>query len=170
MCNPYLLDSNVFIQSKNSCYAFDIAPTFWIKLNSLAEDGVFSIIDRVKNELTHPAEDTDEVKLWIENEFSGNVLSTATDPSVFQKYTEITQRILNNHQNNPHYKQSAVDRFMEYENADAWLIACAVTYGNKIVTFEKYEPKIKKEIKIPNVCIEHNVEYDEKLTKETRKY
>jgi len=34
-----------------------------------------------------------------------------------------------------------------------------MAYGNVIVTNEKYEPDIKKKIKIPNICHEFSINY-----------
>jgi hypothetical protein len=59
------------------------------------------------------------------------------------------------------YKQDAIDMFIKPNNADAWLIACAMTDKEKfiIVTFEKKDDNTRRRIKIPNVCEEFDIQY-----------
>ena len=151
MDRRYLLDSNIFIQAKNEYYSFDIVPSFWEKLNLLAKDNVFSIIDHVKKELTKSQENPDDLHLWIKNEYAGEILTT-NKQHVLNAYEKITQRIITEHREENRYHQSAIDQFMTYENADTWLISYALAYDCSIVTAEKYEPGVKKSVKIPNVC------------------
>jgi hypothetical protein len=158
MENLYLLDTNVFIQAKNFYYAFDIAPSFWEKLNQLAKDNVFSIIDHVKRELTKSRDNPDDIHLWIKEEYSGEVLST-NDQLVVNKYTEITEKVQSDHKRDKHYQSSAIQKFLEFENADTWLISYALAYNCKIVTFEKYSSDAKKSVKIPNVCKLFSIDY-----------
>jgi hypothetical protein len=153
MNDQYLFDSNVFIQSKNTHYSFDIAPSFWSKLNSFANDGAFAIIDKVYDELTRGKDNPDDLCSWIMEAYKGEVLPTTKDKKVLSKYKDIQDSIKDNSQ----YSQSAKDEFATYENADAWIIAYATVYNYKVVTFEKYEPN-SKQIKIPNVCEKFNVE------------
>lgn len=46
--SQYLLDANVFIEAARRYYAFDLVPSFWNKLVSLASNGDILSIDRVK--------------------------------------------------------------------------------------------------------------------------
>ncbi len=119
MSGHYLLDTNIFIQAKNLYYAFDIAPTFWRKLNQLAQNNRFSIIDHVKRELTKSRENPDDIHIWIMDTYSGEILST-NDLSVLEKYREITERIVeDNNKGFNKYNQDAIDTFLYYYNADA---------------------------------------------------
>ena len=53
----YLLDTNTFIQAKNSFYAFDIAPSFWDKLLEKLKQGQLATIDVVSAEITQGNDD-----------------------------------------------------------------------------------------------------------------
>lgn len=157
----YLFDANNFITSKNTFYGFDIAPTFWTKTNELAEKKNFSIIDRIYDELVFenkkkPANE-DELSKWIRTEYKGTVLSTK-DNKVVNAYAQVIQKMTQDVPYNSHYRNSAKSRFAESNNADAWLVAYAIAYNFTVVTFEKYEPSGKKNIKIPVVCREFGVE------------
>ena len=48
---PFLIDSDVFITSKNLYYAFDICPGFWNSLVHHYHEGELRSIDRVRVEL-----------------------------------------------------------------------------------------------------------------------
>ena len=53
----YWLDANVFIQAKNGPYAFDIAPSFWNWLVSMADQGIFKSPTQVYGELANGTDD-----------------------------------------------------------------------------------------------------------------
>ena len=46
----YLIDSSCFMTASRIMYPFDIAQSFWNKISELAQNHVFSSIDKVKNE------------------------------------------------------------------------------------------------------------------------
>jgi len=159
MDDIYLLDTNIFIQAKNSYYAFDIAPSFWEKLNQLAEDNIFSVIDHVKRELTKSRSNPDDIHNWIRDEYTGKIVST-NNSLVAKKYQEVITMVQSEHRKgNDMYKQPAIDKFLDFDNADTWLIAYALAYNCKIVTFEKYSPNAANSVKIPNVCKLFDIEY-----------
>lgn len=158
----YLFDTNPFIAAKNTFYSFDIAPTFWIKLGELAEQGMFSIIDRVYDELVFPnkkePEKEDELSIWIRTEYKGEVHTTTRDKQVVEMYAQIIQKMTQEAPYKSHYRTSAKAIFARASNADAWLVAYAKIFDYTIVTFETYEPKNKRNIKIPVVCKEFGVD------------
>ena len=47
--------------------------------------------------------------------------------------------------------------------ADGWLIAYAKVNGLVLATHETYEPNVKNRVKIPNVCLEFDVDYVDTL-------
>ncbi len=85
----YLFDANPFITAKNTFYIFDIAPTFWAKLNELAEREIFGIIDRVYDELVrHPgsiqeSKGGSETKLFASSFYFSPGYFTATTTASF---------------------------------------------------------------------------------------
>ena len=58
-----------------------------------------------------------------------------------------------------HYKQSAIDVFLDSELADAWLVAYALENEMKIITQEISQPERRSKIKIPEVCSYFEVPY-----------
>ena len=48
---PYLLDTNVFIEAKNSHYGFDFCPAFWDWLDAANTKGLVFSIEKVRDEL-----------------------------------------------------------------------------------------------------------------------
>lgn len=145
----YLLDSNVFIEAHNSYYSFDFHQAFWNKLLEQAEEGEVISIDEVKDELM---EFEDELSDWVSNSFSFAFYSV-DDPDVIQQYG----RIMNWAEDEDQFLDYAKKDFAD--DTDAWVVAYAVAYNHTVVTHETYEPDIKNEIKIPNVCEEFDVPY-----------
>jgi len=47
--NKYVLDSNIFIQAKNTYYGFDLCPGFWMGLLRKHDEKRVCSIDRVKS-------------------------------------------------------------------------------------------------------------------------
>ncbi len=157
----YLFDANTFITAKNTFYSFDIAPSYWVKINELAEKEKFSIIDRVYDELVFPdkknQEKEDELSFWIRTKYKGKV-HTTRDTKVVEMYAQIIQKMTQDPPYISHYLTSAKANFARASNADAWLVAYAKVFDYTIVTFETYNSEEKKNIKIPVVCKEFGVD------------
>mgnify|MGYP000126034830 CR=1 FL=1 len=58
-----------------------------------------------------------------------------------------------------HFKQLAIDEFLDSEFADAWLVAYAIENEMQIVTQEVSQPERKNKIKIPEVCHSFHIPY-----------
>ena len=60
-----------------------------------------------------------------------------------------------------HYTRTAIDEFMQEDNADPWLIAYSLAKNSNytIVTFEKVNQNKKNTIPIPNVCNYYKINY-----------
>lgn len=151
----FILDTNFFIQSHRVNYPLDVATTFWEKVKKLFEDGKVVSIDKVKDEIF---KNDDELKRWIEVNVDNECFKLTETNEVLNKYSEVVNWA--NSKSN-HYVQNAINEFLQFENADAWLIAyaLAINEGCKIVTQEKSEPNRKSKIKIPDVCNDFNVQY-----------
>lgn len=145
----YVLDSNVFIQAARQYYAFDIVPSFWVKLEEQAANGRIVSIDRVKAEIDRG---DDELKEWVNSKFGLYFKSTQTQ-EVIEAYKEVIKWVANNNQ----YNESAKCQFAN--GADGWLVAYAKTYGYIVVTHEKRNPETKNKVPIPNVCVQFRVTY-----------
>ena len=149
----YILDSNVFIDAKNTYYAFDICPAFWEFIIASYSAKLLFSIDEVERELFKKA-GKEDLKQWIENNLqnTGFFLDTK-DRMVLQKYIEIGDAVNRNAQ----YFRKAKAEF--FDGSDLWLIAYAAVYGFVVVTHEQKKIGVKKRVPIPNVCDEFNVDY-----------
>jgi hypothetical protein len=101
--NKYLLDANVFIESAENHYAFDIAPKFWESLISHSKTGRIQSIDRVKIELDRGK---DQVAEWAEKQFRHAFAST-DDTAIIGAFG----RLMNWVQGQAQYKDEAKAEF-----------------------------------------------------------
>ena len=148
----FILDTNVFIQAHRSYYPFQVFPSFWEKLVSLAEQDNICSITAVKNELY---QQDDELSIWCKNKLPKGFFKEVDD-HVFVAYrSEVIQWA---GQQRNFYKERAIANFFDADNADAWLIAHSKAYNLNLVTHEKPSDG-KKEIKIPNPCMALGVDY-----------
>ena len=130
----YILDTNIFIRSKNEM-PFDLWPSFWAKVQQLVTSGqVYSCV-KVKAEID---KGKDELTQWMRN----------NAPSSFFIPLDASNTIFK-----PEAKR-------EYAiNADAYLVATAKAKGLTLVTYETSDPNCRKRVKIPDACIDLGVRY-----------
>jgi len=140
----YVVDSNFFIQAHRAIYPIGIATSFWSKVEELANSLIIESIDKVQRELW---EKEDEIKNWCEAKLPSDFFKDSS-PCI-SDYIAITQWAQSK---SDHYKQHAIQVFLETELADSWLVGYCKKENKKVVTYEKSEPLGKKRIKIPEVC------------------
>ncbi len=143
----------MFISAKNLYYGFSLCPGFWDGLIRHHRQGRVSSIDRVRSELLAGAK-TEELVLWVKNEVPGGFFHGVDSDDVTAAYTEImvwTQR-------HSQYFDYAKAKFAT--GADGWLVAYSVVHGTTVVTNEQRAPQSKREIKIPDVCEQFDVAYE----------
>ncbi len=136
----YLLDSNSFIQPKNTFYSFAGCPSFWDWLIQANRRGCVYSVLRVERELK---EQEDELSKWVDK--CGDNFFLAPDNKSVPDLQEVAQWV----QDHAAYTDAARQEF--FRKADYYLIAQARTLGFKVVTFEKHENSIHR-VKIPTVC------------------
>lgn len=142
----YLLDTNVFIQSNIRYYPLDVVVTFWAKLEDLANKGIIVSIDKVKQEID---KEEDNLKEWCGDKLSSAFFCDSINVTTSGHYA----MVVNDPFQQPHqYNQKAIDDFMSYDKADAWLIAHALQNNLTVVTYEKSRPDSKAKIQIPDIC------------------
>lgn len=156
----FLLDANAFLTPSKNYYNFDLAPSYWEKLNQLATDGRIKTIDKINDEICVRDKENkkDDLQIWFENEFKGEVVQTK-DQKIVNEYQKVIQYLYNT----PKYSKKA---FLEWgsnhELADPWLIATAKVKNWSIVTLEikkHYNGGTPlKNAKIPNVCEDLHVD------------
>jgi hypothetical protein len=140
----YVLDANIFIESARRYYSFDFGTKFWDFLKENAENGILCSIDKVFK----------EIQKGDKKDFKEFFLPTDNN-NVLINYS----KIVNYANNNKQYNQNAIDEFLKEDNADAWIIAFAITKSLTVVTHESYNPDAKKKVLIPNVCKDFNITY-----------
>lgn len=137
----YLLDTNVFIRSKNDLPE-DVWPTFWKRITELITKGDIAISEKVKEEIDNGG---DELAEWINRNVQACDV-VPVDAEVLRKYSEVQNWAKGTGQ----FKPVALEDFARV--ADAYLVATAAAKGWTLVTFEKSQPNSKSRVKIPDAC------------------
>lgn len=149
----YLVDSNFFIQAHRESYPFDVAISFWSKINILASNGNIFSIDKVKSEIY---DKNDALEFWCQSNLPNDFFKDSSH--TIDSYREITSWAMRqNHQ----FKLSAINEFLDADEADAFILAYALSEKDDvvIVTHERSQPEIKKKIKIPEVANYFGLKY-----------
>ena len=140
--DKYILDTNIFIDSKNNAYPFDIVPLFWEKLLLCAQNRQFFLVQEVIDEINAG---NDDLAQWMSNNSSSfHVLPITND--VFAAATRISNFI----SANTVYLESAKQIFLGC--ADYMLIAYAMAESAVVVTNERENAASRKRVLIPDVC------------------
>ena len=142
----YLLDTNIFVETKKRFAPIHVGLSFWAMINRLAVDGTIASIDKVEDEINVLG---DDLTIWSASQLpQGFYLNTST-AEVIGHYATII-----NWANNGIFTQAAKDEFARNTTADAFLIAMAATdpQNVKIVTYETSEPLRKNKVKIPDAA------------------
>ena len=122
----YLLDTNIFICSKNEL-PMDIFHGFWQRLADLAHAGqIFSSV-KVKVEIDRG---NDELKQWCNDQLPKEFFLP------FEAYEEYA-RLMTWANGNPVFSVPAKQEFATV--ADGYLVATAAAKGMKVVTFETWQ-------------------------------
>lgn len=150
MSRRYLLDANAFIEASNRYYGFDICPGFWLSLVVRHESKRVFSIDRIAGELR---KQDDEVKEWMDTKAPETFFKKTEDQAVVNKF----QAVVNWVYAQSRFTDAAKSEFASV--ADGWLVAYASVNGLIVVTHEQFDPNIKRKVKIPNVCVEFDIEY-----------
>jgi|SRR6056297_12221 len=149
--SPYILDSNFFIQAHRSNYPFDVLPSFWTKIQQLANQQLIISIDKVREEIF---QNDDELTNWCQTNLPADFFK---DSSI--SINEYTILVSWANSKTDHFHKRAIEKFLDNDYADAWIIAFAMNRNLPILTHEKSEPERRSRIKIPDVCIDHGVNY-----------
>jgi predicted nucleic acid-binding protein len=150
----YLLDTNIFIQAHRATYPLDVVPSFWNKLKDLADEGIIISIDKVKKEIFDKSAHEDELREWCSQNLNPDFfLDTASSINSYKDVINWASSQIS------HYRDSAIEEFLETDLADPWLVAYAKSNNLAIVTYETSRPDRVKSIKIPEPCRHFNVEF-----------
>jgi hypothetical protein len=136
------MDTDVFIQSKNGPYAFDIAPGFWKALETAASRGLVCSSKKVYKELMDYYK-KDELKQWAQERNESGFFVEVDEPTQLA-FKEIADHV------QLRYDPAHAAAFLGC--ADPWLVAHAKAEGAIVVTHETLLAPDAKKVKIPNVC------------------
>lgn len=126
----YVVDSNFFIQAHRAVYPLDIAKGFWNSVKNLAIEEKIVSIDKVKKEIY---KNNDELKGWCKNNLPENFFRDSS--LVLKEYSKIISWA---NSRSHHYLQKALNEFMDADEADAFLVAYALSdKTNRIVVHKK---------------------------------
>jgi len=142
----FVIDTGVFIQAKQTYYAFDIAPRFWQHLIEAYDAGRIESIDRVQKELFRGK---DDLAQWAKDDFSDAFKSTDR-----RDVADVYGQIINWVRAQQRFSRAEIAKFAR--GADGWLIAYGKVTGGVVVTHEGSEPTSDR-VKIPDVCQQFGV-------------
>lgn len=147
----YVIDSNFFIQAHRESYPLDIAFSFWNKVKHLADEGKITSIDKVKNEIY---DKNDALEAWCKTNLPQDFFKDSSQ--IMSAYGKVSAWAISR---SNHYLQNALNEFLDADEADAFIVAYALTDPTNriVVTQEKSEPNRKNKVKIPEVCNAFNV-------------
>src|SRR5574340_1021465 len=154
----YVLDTSLFTQAKRSYYAFDIAGSFWQYLVKSVNQGIITSIDKVYAEIERGK---DDLCVWVQQNL----------PLQFFSDTDNSSDVLTNYQkliswscSNTQFTVNAKAEFAQYDEADTWIVAFALSNRLTVVSQEIFNANIKRKILIPNVCHAFNVRHIDTFT------
>lgn len=140
----FLLDSNIFIESKKHFCAPDICPAFWQWLSE--ESCSSNSIKSISNVLDELKAGNDDLPKWAQKMLPSDFfIETARDGRIIEEWRTMQDALLSS----SHFESVKVRPFLE--KADLWLIAAAKVYEGCVVTNE-YVRSGQKRIKIPAVA------------------
>jgi Domain of unknown function (DUF4411) len=139
----YWLDTNVFIEAKNTYYQFARVPKFWAFLSEQLTKGEIKCCKEVYDELLRGK---DDLAKWVKSR-KGNGMCVQSEPEVFGHYQKICDWAIRNH------TLAQAEEFCT--SADGWVVAYAKHFSGTVVTQESRSRK--KKVRIPLVCREFQV-------------
>lgn len=154
----YVLDTSLLIQAKRSYYAFDIARSFWGYLVQLAQEGEITSIDKVYDEVERGK---DDLYVWAQQNLPAQFFcETDNSPDLLINY----QQLINWSSSNTQFTSNAKAEFAQYNEADAWVVAFAISNKLTVVSQETFNAHIERKILIPNVCHAFDVRHIDTFT------
>ncbi len=154
----YIIDTSSLTQAFRTYYSFEIAPSFWDFLETQFGNGSITTNDKVFEEIKLGK---DKLFEWIARpNLKSKLINTKNETKIIRHYAHLMQWADSQTQ----YKSSAKERFAEFNNADAWVIACGLEYDLTIVSMEVTAPQSKREIKIPDVCEAFSINHIDTFT------
>lgn len=146
---PFIVDTNFFIQAFHAHYPMDVVPSFWSKVEDLANQNLIISVDKVQAELSQHEND---LKDWCDNVLPADFFKDTF--SVLSAYSQLARWATSP---TVQYTTQAINQFLDINEADAWIVSYGLAQSLGVVTYEQSAPLSKKRIKIPDVCNVFNV-------------
>jgi hypothetical protein len=102
--------------------------------------------------------DDDDLVRWVQDTVPVDFFLSTHQADVVAAYTEVMLWV----QRNPQYFDNAKAKFAT--GADGWLVAYARIHGSTVVTLEESRPESRNQIKLPDVCMQFGVRYENVFT------
>lgn len=149
----YIIDTSSLTQAYRTYYSFDITPSFWDFLKQEFNSGRLISNDKVYDEIMWG---NDDLTVWVRSLINkAAFVDTKNEAGVLSEYSAL----MNWAANHTIYNQSAKNQFANFDNADAWVVACAEDKGITVVSQEVSAPLAQRAIKIPDVCNHFNIRH-----------
>lgn len=146
----YIIDTNIFIQSKNFEYSFQYCKMFWDMLLECSKKGIVCSTKSVYKEIYKK---NDQLSDWVTLELLPACPSFFEDcGQSMQSYAQIMQWA----NSSSLYTLPAKKEFATRTVADAFILAHALEHDYGIITAEKTSIS-KHKIKMPNVAAAFNI-------------
>ncbi len=140
----------MFIGAHQKYYGLDICPGFWLALLRQHEQKRVFSIDKVKDELVAV---NDRLSHWAKETAPETFFKGTADKAVIDAFGGVVKWVQSE-------QQFTVGAKADFASAaDGWVVAYAKVNGLVVVTHEEYAPDAKKDVPIPNLCIEFDVDY-----------
>ncbi|MBQ9259197.1 MAG: DUF4411 family protein [Neisseriaceae bacterium] len=147
----YLLDTNIFLQSKNLEYRFSFCNDFWQLLIDLHNAGIIFSISSVRNEIFRG---NDYLVEWVKTQLPSSFFLNEHDQETLNRYGDLINWVNNSGLYNP----NIIKVFANHEHADTWLIAYAAAHQMSIITHETIKrPNRNTKVQIPEAAQVLNV-------------
>lgn len=155
----FLLDTNVFIQPKNTWYPFDVVPGYWDFLRKELGGECVRSITPVYEELQGHEDDLSE---WAKGLGRSRFEDCLENQDVLKRYLAVATHVRSLEGGGSGQKRhSAVEEFLREGGADPWLVAHASVYGETVVTQEVSRLKRSGKVSLFDVCDHFEVRHIE---------
>ena len=122
------------------------------------DNGLIISIDKVYEEIMWG---NDDLSNWLKSDINrANLIDTKTEAGILTHYGNL----MNWASHNLVYNANAQADFADFENADPWVVACAIDKNLTVVSQEVSAPMAKRIIKVPDVCTHFNVRHIDTFT------
>lgn len=154
----YIIDTSCLTQAHRVYYPFDIAPSFWDFMKFHFTNGNFIYTNKVAFEI---ARGNDALTNWAQSQIPSSAeLDCHADANIMAHYGNIMSWG-NGHSQ---YSSLAKSDFSDFDNADPFAVATALTKSAIVISQEISALSSKKNIKLPDVCSQFGISHIDTFT------